>query len=252
MESSEYSGHSTEGIVVNRLINQCQLICSGSLIFMDWAMLQHCLHTIPVLCWSVELNSSQLPGKKGFGPAGWTVQAKLELYLWLGLSKQRKDFLSGLPNGFEEFKATKVGPSIHSAPPISLVYNSKWTENSACLKQRSWSPLTVMWRACLTVKQVFQLRAHMYQARSLFAADSSGLSDPFARVFFSTHSQVTEVGVCCRMCVRVYWSCVNWVDVRVCRSWVRHSAPHGTSCWCSTTWSCLVRPASWGMTHQSS
>lgn len=47
---------------------------------------------------------------------------------------------------------------------------------------------------CPTVKQVFQLRAHMYQARSLFAADSSGLSDPFARVFFSTHSQVTEVG----------------------------------------------------------
>lgn len=35
----------------------------------------------------------------------------------------------------------------------------------------------------------------MYQARSLFAADSSGLSDPFARVFFSSHSQVTEVGV---------------------------------------------------------
>uniref|UniRef100_A0A8D3CHV0 Otoferlin a n=1 Tax=Scophthalmus maximus TaxID=52904 RepID=A0A8D3CHV0_SCOMX len=43
------------------------------------------------------------------------------------------------------------------------------------------------------LSQVFQLRAHMYQARSLFAADSSGLSDPFARVFFSTHSQVTEV-----------------------------------------------------------
>lgn len=33
----------------------------------------------------------------------------------------------------------------------------------------------------------------MYQARSLFAADSTGLSDPFARVFFSTQSQVTEV-----------------------------------------------------------
>lgn len=50
--------------------------------------------------------------------------------------------------------------------------------------------------ACVrpAVKQVFQLRAHMYQARSLFAADNSGLSDPFARVFFSTHSQVTEVG----------------------------------------------------------
>lgn len=47
--------------------------------------------------------------------------------------------------------------------------------------------------APLTVKQIFQLRVHMYQARSLFAADSTGLSDPFARVFFSTQSQVTEV-----------------------------------------------------------
>uniref|UniRef100_A0A8C7J303 Otoferlin n=1 Tax=Oncorhynchus kisutch TaxID=8019 RepID=A0A8C7J303_ONCKI len=98
--------------------------------------------------------------RKGFGPAGWTVQAKMEIYLWLGLNKQRKDFLSGLPNGFEENKAPRTSPCLH------LLYN---------------------------MKQVFQLRAHMYQARSLFAADSSGLSDPFARVFFSTHSQVTEV-----------------------------------------------------------
>uniref|UniRef100_A0A8C9Y0B8 Otoferlin n=1 Tax=Sander lucioperca TaxID=283035 RepID=A0A8C9Y0B8_SANLU len=117
-------------------------------------------------CGKVKAVFLKLPGKKGFGPAGWTVQAKLELYLWLGLNKQRKDFLSGLPNGFEEIKSAKMGPCLHSVPPVSLVYN---------------------------MKQVFQLRAHMYQARSLFAADSSGLSDPFARVFFSTHSQVTEV-----------------------------------------------------------
>ncbi|TDH00496.1 hypothetical protein EPR50_G00188930 [Perca flavescens] len=117
-------------------------------------------------CGKVKAVFLKLPGKKGFGPAGWTVQAKLELYLWLGLNKQRKDFLSGLPNGFEEIKSAKMGPCLHSVPPVSLIYN---------------------------MKQVFQLRAHMYQARSLFAADSSGLSDPFARVFFSTHSQVTEV-----------------------------------------------------------
>ncbi|XP_036941904.1 otoferlin isoform X3 [Acanthopagrus latus] len=117
-------------------------------------------------CGKVKAVFLKLPGKKGFGPAGWTVQAKLELYLWLGLNKQRKDFLSGLPNGFEEIKAAQAGPGLQSVPPVSLVYN---------------------------MKQVFQLRAHMYQARSLFAADSSGLSDPFARVFFSTHSQVTEV-----------------------------------------------------------
>uniref|UniRef100_A0AAR2K1P0 C2 domain-containing protein n=1 Tax=Pygocentrus nattereri TaxID=42514 RepID=A0AAR2K1P0_PYGNA len=118
-------------------------------------------------CGKVKAVFLRLPGKKGFGPAGWTVQAKLEMYLWLGLNKQRKDFLSGLPSGFEENKAVK-GTGLQVVPPISLVYNSK-------------------------CHQVFQLRAHMYQARSLFAADSSGLSDPFARVFFSTHSQVTEV-----------------------------------------------------------
>ncbi|KAM8847475.1 otoferlin isoform 6-T6 [Synchiropus picturatus] len=117
-------------------------------------------------CGKVKAVFLKLPGKKGFGPAGWTVQAKLELYLWLGLSKQKKDFLNGLPNGFEEIKAARSSPSLQTVPPVSLVYN---------------------------MKQVFQLRAHMYQARSLFAADSSGLSDPFARVFFSTHSQVTEV-----------------------------------------------------------
>uniref|UniRef100_A0A8C2JB54 Otoferlin n=1 Tax=Cyprinus carpio TaxID=7962 RepID=A0A8C2JB54_CYPCA len=120
-------------------------------------------------CGKVKAVFLRLPGKKGFGPAGWTVQAKLEMYLWLGLNKQRKDFLSGLPSGFEENKATK-GIGIQAVPPISLVYN---------------------------MKQVFQLRAHMYQARSLFAADNSGLSDPFARVFFSTHSQVTEVSTLC-------------------------------------------------------
>ncbi|XP_077345122.1 otoferlin isoform X11 [Lithobates pipiens] len=116
-------------------------------------------------CGKVKAVFLKLPGKRGFGPAGWTVQAKMEVYMWLGLNKQRKDFLSGLPCGFEEIKAAK-GPGLQCFPPISLSY---------------------------TKKQVFQLRAHMYQARSLFAADSSGLSDPFARVFFNTQSQCTEV-----------------------------------------------------------
>lgn len=73
----------------------------------------------------------QLPGKKSFGPAGWTVQAKMELYLWLGLNKQRKDFLSGLPSGFEENKAVK-GTGLQSVPPINLVYNSKYFLKPLC------------------------------------------------------------------------------------------------------------------------
>uniref|UniRef100_A0A8C4E179 Fer-1 like family member 6 n=1 Tax=Dicentrarchus labrax TaxID=13489 RepID=A0A8C4E179_DICLA len=39
----------------------------------------------------------------------------------------------------------------------------------------------------------FQLRCHMYQARGLIAADNTGLSDPFARVTFMSHSQTTNV-----------------------------------------------------------
>lgn len=66
----------------------------------------------------------KIPGKKGFGPAGWTVQSKLEIYLWLGLNRQRKDYLNGLPNGFEENKLSK-GPGLPSSPPISLTYMSK-------------------------------------------------------------------------------------------------------------------------------
>eukprot|EP00064_Thunnus_orientalis_P012952 superscaffoldBa00002049_g12988 len=116
-------------------------------------------------CGKVKTIFLRIPGKKGFGPAGWTVQSKIEIYLWLGLNRQRKDYLSGLPNGFEENKLSR-GPGLPCSPPISLTY---------------------------MMKQIFQLRVHMYQARSLFAADSTGLSDPFARVFFSTQSQVTEV-----------------------------------------------------------
>ncbi|XP_078397631.1 otoferlin isoform X1 [Cetorhinus maximus] len=116
-------------------------------------------------CGKVKTVFLKLPGKRGFGTTGWTVQSKIEVYFWLGLNKQRKDFLSGLPSGYEENKAVK-GQGLESFPPISLTYIKK---------------------------QLFQLRVHMYQARSLCAADSSGLSDPFARVFFSTQSQCTEV-----------------------------------------------------------
>ncbi|CAM4651752.1 unnamed protein product [Leuciscus chuanchicus] len=143
-------------------------------------------------CGKVQTLFFKLPGKKSFGPAGWTVQAKTELYLWLGLSRQRKDYLSGLPNGFEENMALK-GPGVQSAPPTSLMYTSKRPMRLYHWLQIVYSIVADNSYFTPTVKQIFQLRIHMYQARSLFAADSSGLSDPFARVFFSTHSHVTEV-----------------------------------------------------------
>lgn len=41
--------------------------------------------------------------------------------------------------------------------------------------------------------QIFQLRAHIYQARSLIGSDASGLSDPFARVIAGEFSKTTQV-----------------------------------------------------------
>ncbi|EAT32909.1 AAEL014853-PA, partial [Aedes aegypti] len=40
---------------------------------------------------------------------------------------------------------------------------------------------------------VFQLRAHVYQARSLIGSDASGLSDPYATVYITEFSRTTQV-----------------------------------------------------------
>lgn len=56
------------------------------------------------------------------------------------------------------------------------------------------SPLMPAPFHCLPAdRHIFQLRAHMYQARGLIAADSTGLSDPFAKVTFLSHCQTTKV-----------------------------------------------------------
>jgi len=44
----------------------------------------------------------------------------------------------------------------------------------------------------MTEKQVFQLRAYLYQARSLIGSDDTGLSDPFARVIVGTECKSTQ------------------------------------------------------------
>ncbi|KAM6163837.1 fer-1-like protein 4 [Rhynchocyon petersi] len=92
------------------------------------------------------------------GAAPGEVCAKLELFLWLGLAKQAKACTSELPLDLLPEPATGL--------PRSL-YRDDFS--------------------------YFQLRAHLYQARGVLAADDSGLSDPFARVLISTHCQTTQV-----------------------------------------------------------
>ncbi|XP_052775587.1 otoferlin-like isoform X2 [Mya arenaria] len=117
-------------------------------------------------CGKVKTLLLKLPGKKASSQAGWSIQAKLQVYLWLGLSKHKKDFLQGLPHGYQESRALKLSSKPQCVPPSFILY---------------------------TERQVFQLRAHMYQARSLIGSDASGLSDPFARVAFIDQSVCTQV-----------------------------------------------------------
>ncbi|XP_056904113.1 fer-1-like protein 6 [Takifugu flavidus] len=99
------------------------------------------------------------PGKRG---AGLSAQAKLDVFLWFGKISDSIHMLDDLPAGFTPNKDN----SSPSSPPNCLL-------NAA--------------------QHSFQLRCHMYQARGLIAADNTGLSDPFARVTFMSHSQTTNV-----------------------------------------------------------
>ncbi|KAM9487177.1 fer-1-like protein 6 [Clarias gariepinus] len=113
-------------------------------------------------CGKIKTLFLKPPSKRG--AVGWIVQAKLDVYLWLGRSRESSHMMENLPAGFEPLGGTSVedGGSL----PDSLFYRDHHR---------------------------FQLRAHMYQARGLIAADNTGLSDPFARVSFHSNTQCTAV-----------------------------------------------------------
>ncbi|XP_039383744.1 fer-1-like protein 6 [Mauremys reevesii] len=115
-------------------------------------------------CAKIKTHFLKLPGKR---LPGWNVHAKVDTYLWLGSIKYSHNIMENLPIGHETEVPSTAGTGHHAAPsPANLVYKTQ---------------------------HFFQLRAHMYQARGLIAADSSGLSDPFAKVTFVSHCQTTKI-----------------------------------------------------------
>uniref|UniRef100_A0A3B4VIG5 Fer-1-like protein 4 n=1 Tax=Seriola dumerili TaxID=41447 RepID=A0A3B4VIG5_SERDU len=103
---------------------------------------------------------------KSPGGSASEIFAKLEVYLWLGLAKYSKEATNCLPEDFlpvneEEEEQRRLVPVGQRKLPVNSRY--------------------------------FQLRCHLYQGRGLMAADDNGLSDPFAKVLFSTQCQVTRV-----------------------------------------------------------
>ncbi|NXT14870.1 FR1L4 protein, partial [Prunella fulvescens] len=94
------------------------------------------------------------------------IFAKLEIYMWLGVTKYAKNCLAELPEEFLSESEQEIAQLSAYSPPSRLSRDDF---------------------------SYFQLRAHLYQARGILPADDNGLSDPFARVVFSTHCQTTRV-----------------------------------------------------------
>ena len=68
---------------------------------------------------------SKLPGRKGTGPGGWMIQAKLQVYFWLGSIKHKKSYPSGLPPGFQVTNELLNAERPGLPPPISIHYAEK-------------------------------------------------------------------------------------------------------------------------------
>ncbi|CAH8875141.1 unnamed protein product [Trichobilharzia szidati] len=112
--------------------------------------------------WSGQMATLYLrkQGREGVGPKGWRIQSQIRVYLWLGLIKDFVAYTCGLPGGYDKsvFNTPK--------PPNELVYLE-----SSC----------------------FQLRCYIFIARDLIASDSSGMSDPLARILVGPHVLQTQV-----------------------------------------------------------
>ena len=107
-----------------------------------------------------------LSSRKADSADSWLIQNKLQVYVWLGALKSKKNFPKGLPKGYKPCEEIRAADRPGLMPPVTLVYDER---------------------------HQFELRAHMYQARSLIASDASGLSDPFAKVIFADCVQTTQV-----------------------------------------------------------
>ena len=76
------------------------------------------------VCWL------QRPGKLAKGRGGWAIQAKLQMYLWLGLRDNKrkvKEYMQGLPEGYERTSAVRNADQI---PPDILVYKGGRMNNN--------------------------------------------------------------------------------------------------------------------------
>lgn len=73
-------------------------------------------------CCSILVFEFQLPCKRGSQAASWTCQAQVQLYLWLGLAKHKKEMFRGLPVGYQETPEMQRACHAQGLPPLIIKY----------------------------------------------------------------------------------------------------------------------------------
>ena len=108
----------------------------------------------------------RLPGLQGVGEGGWSIQARVQVYIWMGLRKHKKHFLEGLSPGFKE-------------------------TDQICESQIKQFVNPLLHVDYLDAN-FYQVQAHIYQARNLLGMDETGLSDPYCYICFASVTGKTE------------------------------------------------------------
>lgn len=78
-----------------------------------------------IVCGKVQTAILKLPGKQANVPSGWNVQAKLTLYIWLGILKHKQYFFSGLPKGFDMSQELRNAERVGALAPSNIHYLEK-------------------------------------------------------------------------------------------------------------------------------
>lgn len=67
----------------------------------------------------------QWPGKKSVTPSGWSIPAKISVYLWLGVLQDKKHYIDGLPQGYEVSSELRNADKLRSNAPSTIFYAEK-------------------------------------------------------------------------------------------------------------------------------
>lgn len=78
-----------------------------------------------IYCGKVQTIILRLPGKQLNAPTGWAVQAKLSVYLWLGVVKSKQFSYSGLPKGFDLSSEIRNAERAGALAPSNIHYLEK-------------------------------------------------------------------------------------------------------------------------------